>query len=128
MRGEIGNAALACLVQYRLAFGGRADLHAAGILRVSCNIDKAAAREPGHDAAHGWRLDLLGSSQFAERLRTAEHQDRECRKAGWAFSSGNILLAHAAKQMDRSRVQAVGNGYGFRPLASGSWLPVSAFR
>ena len=101
MRRQVGDAALAPLVQYRFAFDSRADLHATRIPRVGCNIDKVVAGESGDDAAHGRGFDLLGGGQFAERFWTTENQHRERRKPGGAFTGGNVLLAHAAKQVDR---------------------------
>ncbi len=83
--------------------------------------------ESGDDAAHGWRLDLLGGGEFAERFRvsdlwTAEDQHGECRQLRGADSGGCILVAHAAQQVDGGGMKAVRGGDGFGPGRDGSGL------
>src|ERR1700674_2282848 len=58
--GQIFDAALARLLQKAGAFGGGANLHAAGIVRIAGDFNQAAALESGDHAAHGGRPDLLG--------------------------------------------------------------------
>jgi aminoglycoside phosphotransferase (APT) family kinase protein len=41
------------------------DGHAAAILRVGRDLDQFAARQPGDNPAHRWRLHLLGCSQLS---------------------------------------------------------------
>jgi len=110
MLGERGDAQAASFFEQAPAFGGSADAKAAGIGGIGRNIDQAAARQTGYDAAHGRRLDLLGRGEFLERLWPSEYQDRERGEAGWAFAGSGILLADAAQQVDGGRVQAVGDG------------------
>ena len=80
----------------------------ARILRIGGDLDQSAARQTGHDAAHGRRLHLLCRSQFSKRLWAAENQHRQRRESRRAFSAGHILLANPAQQVDRRRVQPVG--------------------
>ena len=94
----------------RVALGGGANLHAAGVVGVGGNGDQAAAGQASDDAAHGWRLDLLGGGQFAQCFRASEHQHRKRGEPRGAFAGGDILLAHTAQQVDGGGVQAVGDG------------------
>lgn len=107
--GERGDAQAASFLQQAFSFGRSADVHAAGVGRILRNIDQVTALEPGDDAAHGWQLYLLGGGEVGERFRSAENQYRECRKACRALSSGDILLADPAQQVDRGGMQAVGD-------------------
>jgi len=96
-------------LQESRAFRGGADIPAAGVLRIIGNVYETAAREPGHDAAHGGRFDLLRRGEFLQRLRPSEHKHRKRREAGRTFSSGNVLLADKTQKMDGGGVQVIGD-------------------
>ena len=64
LRGEVGDAHLASLVQQARAFRSGHDPQAARVFGIFGDLDQAAARQAGDDAAHGRRLDLLGGGQF----------------------------------------------------------------
>ncbi len=87
-------------------FCGRFEASAAFVVGW-LTLNEAGPLEAGDDPAHGGRLDLLGFSQFAERTRTAEHQDGECRELGGADSGFRVADAQAAQQVDGGRMQPV---------------------
>ncbi len=97
--------------------------------RASCgsprDFNQAAALQSGDDAAHGGRLDLLGGGEFAERFRAGEDQDRQRGELRGADAGSDILLAHAAQQVDGGGMKAVGGGDAFRPGRDSSGLGVS---
>ena len=110
MGSELGDAKLAAFLQQTYAFGGGADAHAAGVVGIGRDGDQAAAIQSGHDAAHGGRLDLFGGGEFAERFWSAENQHRKRGEPRRALAGGDVLLAHAAQQVDRRGMQPVGDG------------------
>ncbi len=101
-----------CLEQPRAA-GAGPDAHASGVRRIFPDYDQPAAGQSGDDPAHRRRLDLFGRGQLAQRLRASEHQHRQRRKARRAFAAHPVLLADPSQQMDRRRVQPVGNDQRF---------------
>src|SRR5258706_4567758 len=113
MGSQVIDAALAALLKKACAFGCGVDLHAACVMRIASNFDHAAMLESGHDAAHGGGLDLLGSSEFAERLWAGKDQHGECGQLRWADAGSHILLPHAAQQMDGGGVKACAGRDGF---------------
>ena len=108
--GEIFDAQPASLVQQPFALGSGADVQAAGVVGIGRDLNQLAASQPGDNAAHGGRLDLLGGGEFAERLGAAEDEDRKGREAGRALAGGDVLFTNSAQQVDCSGVQAVCHG------------------
>src|ERR1700689_4814137 len=64
VRSQVGDAELTPFLQQGGALGSGTDAHAAGVVGVRSDPDKAAAIEASHDAAHGGRLDLFGGGKF----------------------------------------------------------------
>ncbi len=62
------DSATAGLLEEARTFRGRADMFAARIVRIALDFNEAAALQSCDDAAHGWRLDLLGGGEFSERF------------------------------------------------------------
>ena len=116
---EITDAALASSLQQACAFASGVDVQAAGVVSVFADLGQAAAREASHDPAHGGRFDLLGGRKFSQSFRAGKDQDRQCGELRRADSAGDILLAHAAQEMNGSGVQAVGDGQKFRRALGG---------
>jgi len=120
MGREVGDTALAALLEKPCAFSRWADLHAAGVVGIVSDSNQAAASKSGDDAAHGGWLDLLGGGEFAESLGasnpgTGKDEYGEGRQLRGADSGGHILQAHAAQQVDGGGVKPVGGGNGFGP-------------
>lgn len=109
MGGKILDAQLASFMEQAGSLGSGPNPHAAGVVRVGGNRNQVAASQPGHNAAHGGWLDLLGGGQFPQSFRSSENQHGERRKAGRPFASGYILLAQTTQQVDGGGMQPVGN-------------------
>ena len=109
LRGEVGDAHLASILQQTRAFRCGGDAHTAGILGIFSDLDQAAALEASDDTAHSGRLDLFCGGEFLQRLRSAENQHGQGGKTRRALTGGDVLLAHAAQQVNGGGVQAIGN-------------------
>ena len=89
------------------------------VVRIFCDLDQPAALQASNDAAPGGSFDLFGGGEFLQRLRPAKDQHRQRGEASRAFAGGSVLLTHVAEKVNRGRVQAIGDGDGFRRSASG---------
>lgn len=105
--GEGDDATTASFVQEPRAFGGSTDLNAPGVGGIGDDLDQLAVLEPGNDAAHGRRFDLLGGGQLTERRGASENEHGERRKTGGAFPGSSVLFADAAEEVDGSGMEAV---------------------
>ena len=93
------------------SFGGRCQADAPPVFG-RLPADQPGALEPGYDAAHGGGTDLLGIGQLAERPGTAKHQDGKGGKLRGANAAFAVANTKAAQQVDRCRVELVGDVHG----------------
>jgi len=112
MGGEVGDTPPARALKQAGAFGSGANAHAAGVVRIGGDLDKAGAGQASDNAAHGGRFDLFGCRQFTQRFRAGKNQYRERREAGRALTRERVLPPQAAQQADGSGMQAVSDGEG----------------
>ena len=118
MSRQVCDAQLSPFLKQASAFGGSPNTFAPRVPAVSGDFDQAAARQPGHDPAHGRRLDLLRGGQFPQGFGTTENQHRQRRQASRPFAGCDVLLAQTTQQVNGSGMQPIGNGedisLGFR--------------
>ncbi len=107
MRGEVSDTALASLSKNSAPLVRGPDLHPARIVGIKGNLDQFVAGKSGNHAAHGGRLYLLGGREFAQRLRSAEDENRKRREPRRTFPRGDVLLSHSTQEMDCGGVQTV---------------------
>lgn len=65
--------------------------------------------EAVHDARHRCRPYALGGGELTERQRAAKHHDRQRREPRSAQTTRGVFVRCPPQDMDRGRVQAVGN-------------------
>jgi hypothetical protein len=80
--------------------------------RPAILIGPDASREPLlderlDDAAHGWRLDLLGRGDLLQRAGTHEYQHRQRRQLGGANARFGVFHPHDAQHADGDRVDGL---------------------
>src|SRR5262249_22209401 len=80
-------------------------------------LDEPRGFHLAHQTAHRRRLDLFGGGQLGDGARTA-HQHRQRRELRGADAGLRIGAAQPTQQVDRGRVQAVGQLGGVRLLGS----------
>ena len=90
------------------AFRRRLKADAAGVFG-GMSADQSGALEAGDDAAHRWRSDVFSVGKLTERSGTAEDEDGERRKLGWADVGFAVADTKPSQQMDGSGVELVGD-------------------
>jgi len=71
------------------------------------SLDQAGALQAGDDAAHGWRADLFGVGEFAERSGPTEDEHGESGELGRTDAAFAVADAKTAKQVNRSGVELI---------------------
>jgi methylmalonyl-CoA/ethylmalonyl-CoA epimerase len=88
-------------------------------MRVTFATHEPCAHQRGNEARHGWRPNLLGRRQLAQRQRAAKHDDGQRRETRTSERGPYVFATQAAKQVDRQAVPAIGE------FIRGAWGPPS---
>lgn len=102
------HAALAAFPHKADAFWSWFDTHAAAVFR-SVAADQAGTLKTGNDSGHRWRTNLLGGSEFTERLWAAENEDGQGGKLGGTDAAFAIADAQPAQKVDGGGVKVIGD-------------------
>lgn len=97
-----------------MPFGGGANLCQPSVARVADALHEAVFLQAGYDPCHRWRLHLLRSGELAEGERSAEDDYRKSGKAGSRQPAGIILPAQLPEEVNRGRVEPVGERFRSR--------------
>ena len=97
-------------MQNPIALCGRTDPADACVIGVTFAFDQAVLLQANNEARHRWRAHLLRVRELPDRERSAKHDDGEGGGAGRREPARLVLLAQAAQEMNRSRVDAIGEG------------------
>lgn len=90
--------------------GGRFDRYCATVISVWLSPHEAIALETIHDPGHRCRANTFRGRELAERDGTAEDDHRKRAEARRADPRCGVLLARPSQQMDRGRMQEIGDG------------------
>src|SRR5262249_8931161 len=104
-----GDAPAAALVEQARALGGGMEPDDAAVAVVGVAAYQAVALHADDQAGDGRGGGLFGTGPGAERDRPAEHHARQRRGARRGQADRFVVAAEAAQEVDRRRVEAVGD-------------------
>jgi len=87
----------------------RANAHGPRIVGIGLAQHESIPRQSVYQPRHRRRLDLLDARELADPPRAGEHQDRQNGEARGRDAQRLILHAQATQEMDRGRVEPVGD-------------------